>query len=260
MLWSFRKSTLTAGLVLASFGAAGCSTMGAWSDARGDGKVMQKGDVTCLDLIPEVKQTPVRACETPSAYDVIVGVARFTYDKRTTRQHLREGVARLVSGSAYPVRSLAAARVELWINAPVFAPEAAHFIAVVMSPGCNFALPLPLDQRAWTFDRSAVQLLGRDGYPSLQAKRAGQIVVEAAGGATPARFADFLARQGFLADNANASFPVAQLNVPAFSESLAARTLTGPKSASLYVANVRMVAAGDKEGAKARAFVVSLGR
>lgn len=224
----------------------------------GDGKVVQTAVGLCLEMTPESRDHRVAICESPDqkSFTVIApGRAPLAYQKSMVQSVLRERIAHLLSGTVYPKKDLYGATVELWVVAPVFAPEDVYFSAFVQARGGNFSVRLPLEPRSWAPHEGDVALLGTEAFPSRAARRAGKVVVTARPHVNDAEFTAFLAASGLSGRSLGGMVEVA---TGAFGEERAARTLLKARQATYFVQSVELEAAGEKDGAKARALAFPL--
>jgi hypothetical protein len=246
-----RQLALTVTLALAPV-AGGCATVERFF-SHGDGKVTETPAGRCLDLVPEYALHPVRACETAASYELLAGPRQLRLDKVRYQHELRERLLQFARRTAYPWRTLGQATIEVWMTAPLTEPEAASTVAVVKGPGGNFAVHLTLSPDGWQVVPENVVWLGKDGYPSLQAKRLGTVLVVPRGEVTEARLARFLAGVDAGAVPRDAWTPL-ELAVVPFAETAAARALMTRPGARAVLADVQLIPAGEREGAKAKAF------
>lgn len=155
--------------------SAGCVTPAPQVE-RGNAKVVQTKHGTCTILAPENHLHPsLVACDEAQHYTFTSGARHFNYDKTFFQTRFRERLEALLAFSAYPRQALAECRVEIWMLAPVFYPEQARLLAVVLGPGGNFALPFPVDLGTWGYGTDQLLLLGSERWPTLVAHRAARL-------------------------------------------------------------------------------------
>lgn len=235
----------------------GCTTLGQ-NQWGGDGKVVQTAHGLCLEMTPEMAAHRVAVCEAPDqkSFAVIIpGREPTVYPKDRVQALLSERLYQLLRGTPYPQSELAGAVVELWVVAPVFAPEAAYFTAFVQARGGNFTVRLPLDPGAWAPEEADVALLGTEVYPSKAARRAGRVVVTARPHVRAVDFAEFLTKNGLSGVGTGSSV---ELRTGVFGEEGAARRLLTAQQAAYFVQAVELEPAGEKDGSKARALAFAL--
>ncbi len=238
-----RIASLFVGLV-AGVAAASCASL-PFLKWQGDGQVVQTANGACLDLEPRV-----RACQSGDKLEVTVSGRTHAYKKSELKSLLRERIFQFVRTTPYPVATLKNAVVELWLDAPVFTPESAHFVAVVLSKGGNFRARLPLDAAAWQIDGESLALLGTDAFPSATARRAGKLAVAAKPHITGAALRDFLGRSGAPLVDATGE-AVVVLETGAFAETEVAKKLASQRDARLYVQEIELIPATEPDGSRA---------
>ncbi len=245
-------------LLLAVLAASGCASLPT-SQWAGDGKIVQTANGLCKEMTPESVQHRVAICESPDQKSFAVlapGRPPTVFPKKAARTLLRERLSQFLRSTPYPPQELLGATVELWVVAPVFAPEEAYFTAFVQAKGGNFTVRLSLDAQSWAPEEKDVALLGKDAYPSRAPRRAGRVVVTARPHVSEADFQAFLAANGLKGEGAGGSI---ELRTGPFGEESAARVLLKARQAKYFVQSVELEPAGERDGAKARALAFPLG-
>jgi hypothetical protein len=234
----------------------GCSTIAPFFFGRaGDGKRVAIADGQCVELVPEYALHRVRACENKTHYFVEAPGRTLTVAKDEFRTRLRDGILQFTRATPYPWLTLRDARIEVWITTGIVAPAEAAFVAVVLSEGGNFLVRLPIEPDEWTVAPEHMAFLGKARYPSRLAKRVGALALQPRPGATPASVAAALAESGVLARSAAAGWAPVLLKTAAFGEPLVARqVMVGPLARQAFQ-TVDYLPDGEREGAKALAYV-----
>lgn len=206
-----------------------CASLPKFFDHGGDGKVTHTEAGSCVNLTPENGMHPVAACHMHDTYQVRAVDRRIEMAGAAFRGHFRERVLQFLRTTSYPWQTLTDAEVEMWLVAPIFAPESAYFMGVVKSRGGNFAVRLDLEPSRWRLESEAFQWLGNESYPSRGAKQAGLLQVSSRNGTTLVR-------------------------TRAFGERAEAERLSKATVAANPLRDVRLVAAAEPEGARAAVY------
>jgi hypothetical protein len=235
---------------------AGCVTTkkAGWS---GDGKLVQTAAGVCLEMTPESAYHRVAICESPDQKSFAVlapGREPTVFPKDRAQALLKDRIGQLLAGTAYPAAQLNGATIELWVVAPVFAPESVYLTAFVKARGGNFSVRLPLEPEAWAPQVGDVALLGDEVYPARTAHKAGRVVVTARPHVRADEFRQFLRDNG-LSGQGDASV---ELTTAAFGEEAPAKALLKAKHAKHFVQAVELEPAAETDGAKARALAFTV--
>ena len=236
---------------------AGCASL-PFQNWLGDGKLVQRQDGSaCLELTPESDAHRVAACQRGAVFLVYAPGKNYVYKQKDLSETFRERLIAYLRGTGYTPAGLQGATVELWVVAPVFAPETTHFVAAVLAPGGNFSVELPLELADWRVETDQVALLGKERFPSREARQAGTLWVEAQGMARPREFASYLAQRGFGPGVTTGDSVVAIKTLP-FGEKAAADRLLATRAGRALIAGVDVPHAGAKDAAMARALIFPL--
>jgi hypothetical protein len=256
------RARLRAAPLLALPWLFGCAILSGPGD-RGDGTVFTSAKGTCVLLTPENALHPVGACESTGRYDVQAVGRRYSYAQSSFQNSLRDSLWQYLRQTAYRVEALRGARVDVWVSAPVFRPENASFVAVVVAPSAgNVAVRLPFDMSAWRLRDEDVVLLGRDASPNARALAVGRLLVKPLPSQTEASFKSFLAEAKAATVRAKSSawrssrseWPVAEIETRPFAELDLARLVSMAPGAKASVAVIERRVAPEPEGYKAKAF------
>lgn len=231
---------------------------------KGDGKVVQTESGSCVHLMPETKLHEVDACIVHDRYEVRAVGREWRMDGADFRALFRERVLQFVRTTDYPWQTLAAAEVEMWLVAPIFAPEQAYFMGAVTSAGGNFAVRLDLAPEDWRVDTDVIQWLGAERYPSRAAKKAGVVQAVAHTHVSAASLSRYVRDRNLteLRTVGGAAAVVgvevqaagATVRTHAFSERAVAERLATRRGAIGPIRDVSLVPAGEPEGARASVF------
>ncbi len=256
------------GGVALSLALGACAYHQAATAPVGDGHVVQKGEVTCVYPSPENQLTPLSACELKTDYVVTAGDQKMSWSKASFQRAFRERFWQFIRGTDYPWKTLGDGTVQFWLEAPLFTPEKAYFVAVVMGRGGNFSLELPLDPASWRMGEAGLAWLGQDRYPSLAALRTDRLVVTPLATVSPARLRAYVEATGALEERTAGGDPAVvnvkgdgtalELDTAPFSAGTVATRLLRPKDARFVLADVRSLPAGDLAGYKSPAFTFDL--
>ncbi len=189
---------LMASVWIAACSLSGCASISAWLEDR-EAMASERRVQPCANVQPDLAMHPVTVCKSAGRMTVSARGEETVYEMTAAQARLRQELLTLAREGGYPWRTLAGASVSIWLNMPVFDPEAVAITAVVKGPAGNFSVGLPLAPAAWRIDPEQVSWLGGDTYPSLAARRSGVLVVAARADATPARFQAFVRGTGTLA-------------------------------------------------------------
>jgi hypothetical protein len=234
--------------------SGGCETVDSlfFKEQASDGRVVQTETRKCWILTPENAFHPVGVCEDVAAYEVKLQDRQLLYPKAEFRSTLRERLREFVQRTAYPSASLGRAVIQVWLLSPVFEPEKAGFVAVVLSAGGNFLVRLPLEPSSWFPDAEAAQLLGKETFPTRLTRTPGTLVLQAKEHVTRARLNRYLTACGVDTESvAAAGMPTVVIKTPLFGEAEVARRLLKNSEGAQIVQELGYLPAGGAEGAQA---------
>lgn len=207
----------------------------------------------CLELLPEQRFHRVRICETIQTYAYSIVGNKQALDKRVFQRRLRKAITSLVRHTAYPLQKLATAEVEVWFTSPIFEPDKTQITAVVLAPGGNFAIRLPIDSHFWDPTTKDMMVLGHHTYPSRKALQPGVVVVQMQPTAIKDTTLSYLKQLPHLHLD-SMQWPVIKIQTPAFAEAdLMARIHRTFRQRNI-LQTVTVLPAGEPEAARGLAF------
>jgi hypothetical protein len=170
------SAVIAAGLLSLSF--SGC-LLKHQPVAENDGQSFKTDDGICHFVNPGSLLHPVVFCETGDELRLEVLQKRYVYDKKFLEQKISAQLRGLTAATDVKADWLHPAAVEVWVSAPVLAPQEAHLVVVVRGRDLGFAVFLPPDPAYWDFTAAPVVQLGPSGYPAAQTWKSGEVVMVA---------------------------------------------------------------------------------
>jgi hypothetical protein len=217
----------------------------------GDGEVVKVDDGTCLNLTAESKAHLVGICKYEDRFSFRINEEKLVYDKTKYLDGLRERLFSFIRSTEYPWKKLTNAKVDVWLQAPVFNPAKVYLTAVVISDAGSFAVDLPIDPNKWYISPEQIKLVPREGYPSLKTKQGGVLMVRAKPYISTERFQRFLAECGMPQEVHHHG---QLIKTPVFGEAKFEQALRYHADAQYVLEDVQYVPVGEEDTSSAVGF------
>ncbi|MBM4253180.1 MAG: hypothetical protein FJ146_14520 [Deltaproteobacteria bacterium] len=230
--------------------------------------VLSGGSDPCYNISKENAQHPVTICERERYYSVQVIGKIYKFNKTEFHARFYDHLRNFLYRSAAPQKLTRGMTVDIWLAAPVFAPDDAAWVAVVATDEGYLAFRLPLLLDHWTMSSANAVWLGSNDHPTLRAIRTDQVIVTPQPGITPAEALRFIEDSGVGAKLDVLGRPIVQraigdgsmirLDTLALGAPQVARAISRSVDARKHLMAINYAVAGGRDSYQAKVFRFTL--